>query len=178
SMCRAVGIPSFLQLGCIYKPGDAWQEIVMHQGNYVYRSKGIGWHAWSMVYIPSVEWIPVDLTYFNDAQLTSKTGEPLVYIKSPGGVKAKIEGAALLTVRPLIYANYSSLRYVDDVRAWEKAIAEGRLRYLQSEELKLMAYGGISRLPIPLSVPLAACAAFTALLLVVYLRLKIKRKTT
>jgi len=175
TMCRAVGIPSFLQLGCIPQPSMSWHVIVMHNGNYVYKSRGVGWHAWSMIYIPRLGWAPVDLTYFSGAYFDFVDQSSLVYIRSPLGVKPKIEYSAYFIANPIIYANFSTLRYVDDARAWEQAMAEGKLKYVCTEELEVLSVvdmGNIHRVPIPWEIPAALCVIFLVILLSTYFKLK------
>jgi hypothetical protein len=62
TLCRICGIPSFLQIGCIYLPMERtnetfWEEHV----TLVYER--IGWHGWAAVYVPPWGWLPVDFTY-------------------------------------------------------------------------------------------------------------------
>lgn len=61
SMLRSLGIPAFLQVGVVFNDrigGDnpSWD------GHLMIHTEGMGWHAWTMVYIPPWGWIPVDLT--------------------------------------------------------------------------------------------------------------------
>ncbi|MEM4520551.1 MAG: transglutaminase-like domain-containing protein [Candidatus Bathyarchaeia archaeon] len=62
TLCRAVGIPAYLQIGCIYIPG-LHRSFVYWSGHLMIRQTGIGWHGWAMVYVPPWGWLPVDLTY-------------------------------------------------------------------------------------------------------------------
>jgi len=166
TMCRAVGIPSFLQVGGIPKPAFQCEEV-KHGGNYVYRSKGIAWHAWSMVYVPRVGWIPVDTTYFNDAVVERAPGG-LCYIKSPEGLDPKIISSAYFVANPILYANYTSLKYVEEARAWERAVKEGRIKVICDEELEI----SYAKVPIPTEVPLILGLVFVVALLLIYLNLK------
>jgi len=74
--CRAVGIPAYLQIGCIYKQGI---ESTSNFWNGLWTSTltNIGWHGWAVVYVPPWGWLPVDLTYF-----TGNTSNPLSHITS------------------------------------------------------------------------------------------------
>jgi transglutaminase-like putative cysteine protease len=166
AMCRAVGIPSFLQVGGIPKPASQFYEA-KYGGNYVYRSKGIAWHAWSMVYVPRVGWIPVDTTYF-DGAVIERASNGLCYVKSPRGLEPKVTSSAYFIASPIIYANYTSLKYVEEVRVWEEAVKEGRVKVVCVEELE----GLTARVPLPIEVPLILSAIFVAVLLFVYFRLK------
>ena len=62
TFCRVYGIPSFIQVGCIYLPGfysnvTTWED---HISNELIR---IGWHGWAMAYVPPWGWLPIDLTF-------------------------------------------------------------------------------------------------------------------
>lgn len=170
TMCRAVGIPSFLQLGGIPQL-NLLEEVTAYQGNYIHKSKGIGWHAWSMVFFPEVGWLPIDLTYFSGARLELAHNGTVGYIKSPLGLISRIKFSAYFIANPIIYANFSSLKYVDEARSWEKAIAEGRIKYIGTEELTIL----ISRVSIPIEIPLILTCIFLALLLLTYLKFKTKK---
>jgi len=166
TLCRAVGIPSFLQIGGIPRPASQY-ERVRYEGNYVYKSKGIVWHAWSMVYVPRVGWIPVDTTYF-DGAVIEEAPSGLCYIKSSGGLDPKIVSSAYFIASPIIYANYTSLKYVEETRAWELAVREGRIKVVYVEELEFLSAGA----PIPVEIPLISSLVFVVLLLSLYFRLK------
>ena len=179
TMCRAVGVPSFLQLGCIPQLDMSWHVIVMHNGNYIHKSRGVGWHAWSMVYIPKLGWIPVDLTYFSGAYFNVANQSSLIYIKSPLGIRPKIKYSAYFIANPIIYANFSTLRYVDDARAWEQAMIDGRLKYTCTEELEVLNsinMRSVRRVPIPWEIPVALCIVFLAILFGMYFKLKRERE--
>jgi transglutaminase-like putative cysteine protease len=62
SMLRSLGIPAFLQVGVVF--GD-WlgSDSSSWDGHLLIHTEGMGWHAWTMAYIPPWGWIPVDLTY-------------------------------------------------------------------------------------------------------------------
>ena len=61
TFCRAVGIPAYLQIGCVYMPGkmhtSAWDDVVVSV------AENVGFHAWAKVYVPPWGWLPVDLTF-------------------------------------------------------------------------------------------------------------------
>jgi len=62
TLCRIIGIPAYLQIGCIYLPGQSINSTDW-KGRRTIVEKDIGWHGWAMVYIPPWKWLPVDLTY-------------------------------------------------------------------------------------------------------------------
>ncbi|MEM2316063.1 MAG: transglutaminase-like domain-containing protein [Candidatus Nezhaarchaeales archaeon] len=170
TMCRALGIPSFMQIGGI--PNSALkEEVVRYHGNYVYKSSGIGWHAWSMVYFPGVGWVPVDIVYFEGAKIELIPGG-LVSIKSPLGLAPRIVSSAYFKVNPIIYANITTLDYIKGVRALENAIAEGRIKYTLIEELVALNY----RFPLPIELPLILGGVFILALLVTFLHFKRRKR--
>lgn len=110
TFCRIVGIPAYLQVGCIYNflgySNDTyWQEHVTSV------QKQIGWHGWAIVYIPPWGWLPVDLTYVYDG-----LSNPLNAIR----------GAAVTGQDVIQYMNFTHTDYVG---------ASRRLRYfIQSND--------------------------------------------
>jgi len=63
SLCRIIGIPAYLQIGCIYMPDVNTPPTFAWNGTIENIQVRIGWHGWAMVYIPPWGWLPVDLTY-------------------------------------------------------------------------------------------------------------------
>lgn len=62
TMCRILGIPSFLQVGCLQYL--AFPENETHwNGHLITYLRLIGFHAWGMVYIPPWGWLPFDMTW-------------------------------------------------------------------------------------------------------------------
>ncbi|MFQ6053762.1 MAG: transglutaminase family protein, partial [Candidatus Bathyarchaeia archaeon] len=61
AMCRALGIPSFLQVGVVFS-GAIESERTSWGGHLRIKQRGVGWHGWAMVYIPPWGWLPIDLT--------------------------------------------------------------------------------------------------------------------
>lgn len=59
TMCRILGIPSYLQVGCVYGlsgTGTAWESHLTS----IYNS--VSFHAWAIIYIPPWGWLPFDMT--------------------------------------------------------------------------------------------------------------------
>ncbi|HDI42221.1 MAG TPA: transglutaminase family protein, partial [Candidatus Bathyarchaeota archaeon] len=61
TLCRIVGIPAYLQVGCVYVMGIS--EETTWSGHLELLEVNVGWHGWATVYIPPWGWLPVDLTY-------------------------------------------------------------------------------------------------------------------
>jgi hypothetical protein len=77
TMCRIVGIPAYLQIGCIYLFNKPFEEHSYWDNRVTAVQRYIGWHGWAIVYIPPWGWLPVDLTYVPQGL----TGEPLNAIR-------------------------------------------------------------------------------------------------
>jgi len=75
TLSRIVGIPSYLQTGCIYLP-DHFDSDLFWNGHVSIVEHRIGWHGWAVVYVPPWGWLPVDLTYVPEG-----FGDPLNAIK-------------------------------------------------------------------------------------------------
>jgi hypothetical protein len=80
ALLRTLGIPSYMQIGAIYLP-EAAEVAQNHWGNRVQTvEKKMGWHGWTVVYIPPWGWLPVDLTYvprgFDDPLNAIRYGAP------------------------------------------------------------------------------------------------------
>jgi len=63
TLCRVVGIPAYLQIGCIFMPDKPVLAEKYWNGHLISKLTRIGWHGWAVVYIPPWGWLPVDLTY-------------------------------------------------------------------------------------------------------------------
>ena len=61
TLCRIVGIPSYLQVGCIYQP-SYFDNASIWNGCVSFVDRRVGWHGWAFVYVPPWGWLPVDLT--------------------------------------------------------------------------------------------------------------------
>ncbi|KPV62589.1 MAG: Transglutaminase-like superfamily protein [Candidatus Bathyarchaeota archaeon BA2] len=101
TLCRILGIPSYLQIGCIYMPTTTPTQNKYWEDHLTISLKHIGWHGWAMVYIPPWEWLPVDLTYVLDGH-----SDPLNAIKN----------AAVTSQKTLQYMNISQMDYVTSSR--------------------------------------------------------------
>jgi hypothetical protein len=76
SMCRSLGIPAYLQVGIVIHPSIVDSETSW-EGHLNDTKKGVGWHAWAMIYVPPWGWLPVDLTLVQeDGGLDVLTGAP------------------------------------------------------------------------------------------------------
>jgi len=76
TLCRIVGIPSYLQIGGIYQPGY-FENATIWNGHASIIERQISWHGWAVVYVPPWGWLPVDLTY-----VRHNPADPLSSIRS------------------------------------------------------------------------------------------------
>ena len=97
-LCRTVGIPAYLQIGCIYLPGRASTSNYW-DGLWTSTLTDIGWHGWAVVYVPPWGWLPVDLTYSR-----GNSSGPLSHITL----------SAVITDLTVQYANVTVTDYVSD----------------------------------------------------------------
>ncbi|MEM1515436.1 MAG: transglutaminase-like domain-containing protein, partial [Candidatus Bathyarchaeia archaeon] len=119
ALCRAVGIPAYLQVGCIYMP---WvkNDYTQWSGRLLIREMGVGWHGWAMVYVPPWGWLPVDLTYVT-ADLRR---DPL----------SAIVHSAVIEHYTFHYANIIVTDYVSETRSI-KEFLESREFYIYEEDV-------------------------------------------
>ena len=103
ALCRILGIPSYLQIGCIHMPTTPPTQNTYWEDHLTTSLKHIGWHGWAIVYVPPWGWLPVDLTY-----VLGGYGDPLNAIKR----------AAVTSQKTLQYMNISQMDYVASSRVY------------------------------------------------------------
>ncbi len=103
TLCRILGVPSFLQIGCIHMPTIPPTQDTYWEGHLTTFLKRIGWHGWAMVYVPPWGWLPVDFTY-----VIGGLADPLNAIKR----------AAVTSQTTLQYMNISQMDYVASSRMY------------------------------------------------------------
>jgi len=62
TLCRVMGIPAYLQVGCIYYFSPTPYEMVLWDGHLRVKARNVAWHGWALVFVPPWGWLPVDLT--------------------------------------------------------------------------------------------------------------------
>ncbi len=123
TFCRIHGIPSYLQVGCIYDYGSTTEQSSWN-GTVTSVLKHIAWHGWAMVYIPPWEWLPVDLTY-----IWGGKDNPLDAIRT----------GAVTSQNTIQYLNISQRDYVASTRKYRDALIENQIYIYQEDEMTLMA---------------------------------------
>lgn len=118
AFCRTVGIPAYLQVGCVYI--ERYNQSRMYwSGHLLIRQIRVGWHGWAMVYIPPWGWLPVDLTYVEG----DLRREPLNAILFSAIVRHYV----------FQYMNITSTDYIAESRAL-KEFLEAREFYIHEED--------------------------------------------
>jgi hypothetical protein len=116
TFCRILGIPSRLQMGCIFTFGH---EFSSDEGQVHYVEKQIGWHGWAIVYIPPWGWLPVDLTYI---------------LGSPADPLNAIRTAAVTSQYTIQSMNISENDYLASDRAYMELLERNNLSlYIEHE---------------------------------------------
>ncbi len=118
-LCRAAGIPAYLQIGCIYIPGRSSTSNYW-DGLWTSTLTDIGWHGWAVVYVPPWGWLPVDLTYSR-----GNSSDPLSHITS----------SAVITDPTVQYANVTVSDYVSESRRFKNVVVSGMRRIVTSDVL-------------------------------------------
>jgi len=119
TFCRILGIPSYLQIGCVFQPGT---NSSSEGGRVHYTQNNIAWHGWTIVYVPPWGWLPVDLTY-----VFGPGTDPLNAIKT---------GAVMLqyTIQSM---NISQNDYLASNRAWEELLENNNFTVYSTDEMSL-----------------------------------------
>lgn len=123
TLCRIYGIPSYLQIGCIYNPATLPSNDTYWEGHVTIVSKRIAWHGWAIVYIPPWEWLPVDLTYV----LGDITSDPLNTIRK----------AAVTSQRVIQYMNFTKTDYVASSRRTRDFLQQNDFYVYEEDEMTL-----------------------------------------
>ena len=127
TLCRIVGIPAYLQIGCIYMypllgrhkvfSGSAWD------GHVVYSSVDVGWHGWAVVYVPPWGWLPVDLTasYGLEEDLLNAIRNAIYW--------------AWVTI---LYREIKTTDYISEAYEAKRYVLENDLYIYEDEEMRLI----------------------------------------
>ena len=121
TFCRSIGIPAYLQIGCIYISQYSVNRTYWN-GHLVIRQNRIGWHGWAMVYIPPWGWLPVDLTYVKG----DLRKEPLNSIKF----------SALLSEYTFQYLNIVETDYAAEARNLKDFLEKHEFYIYEEDEMR------------------------------------------
>jgi transglutaminase-like putative cysteine protease len=120
TLCRSLGIPAYLQVGCIYIPHYS-QNLTYWSGHLLIRQNQVGWHGWAMVYIPPWGWLPIDLTYVSGDLIV----EPLNAVKE----------AAVIKYYTFQYMNITKADYVAETRSFKEFLETYKFYIYEEDEM-------------------------------------------
>jgi len=164
TLCRIIGIPAYLQVGCIFQFGR-YESQEYWGGHVTSVSKQIAWHGWAMVYVPPWGWLPVDLTY---VPIDPALINPLNAIK----------GAAVTGEDVIQYMNFSHTDYVGTSRQLREFIQNNSFYVYMVDEMKMNVDFGtaweLAKLVIRVVLIATAAIAFSLAAVFIY---KWKKKT-
>lgn len=116
TLCRAVGIPAFVQTGVVFTPSLTWSLSERAVG-YILETRDAALHAWAVAYVPPWGWLPVDM----------------VYGYQPSNPSSAISEAAWYSSAVAVMASFSKVDYASLQRQWFQALGRSavaaRLEY-------------------------------------------------
>jgi len=119
AMCRAIRIPAYLQTGFIVSSNETTTYLDGH-----FRSEGLVGHAWAVVYIPPLGWVPVDMTHYDSSQ----------------GPVSHITMSAWASGLVIQGSNVISQDYVAELKNWTKVLNDKNIYELDSNKLTTLKY--------------------------------------
>jgi transglutaminase-like putative cysteine protease len=128
TFCRVYGIPSYIQLGCIYLP-DFYANVTTWGDHISNELRQIGWHGWAMAYVPSWGWLPIDLTF-----VMGSSAVPL---------NAIYHGAVTLQ-ETIQYMNISKVDYVASSRKYRDLLQQNGFYLYSMDEMTMTFLGDVN----------------------------------
>lgn len=127
TFCRAIGVPAYLQIGCIYI--ERRDEVFKRywSGHLWIRQIRVGWHGWAIVYIPPWGWLPVDLTYVEG----NLKENPLNSIMS----------SAIVKHYTFQYINVTKTDYIAELISLKSFLEEHEFYIYEEDEMKEIISG-------------------------------------
>jgi len=119
AMCRAMRIPAYLQTGFIISSNETTTYLDGHL-----RTEGLVSHAWAVVYIPPLGWVPVDMTRYDSSQ----------------GPESHITMSAWATGLVIQGSNVISQDYVGKLKNWTKVLNDRNIYEFDSNKLTTLKY--------------------------------------
>jgi len=119
TMCRILGIPSFLQVGCLQYLTFPENESYWN-GHLITYLKLIGFHAWAMAYIPPWGWLPFDMTWG----------------RIPSDMLSGIKSAAVYSLYTAQMMNITKSDWAGEGRVAREIIVNSPIYIYDEEELK------------------------------------------
>ena len=128
TFCRVYGIPSFIQVGCIYLP-DFYSHVTTWEDHISDELRRIGWHGWAMAYVPPWGWLPIDLTF-----VMGSSADPL---------NAIYHGAVSLQ-ETIQYMNISNVDYVASSRKHRDLLQQNDFYLYLMDEMTMTSLGDVN----------------------------------
>ena len=119
TLCRIVGIPTYLQVGCIYQPTRERTMETYWNGHVTDTLTQIAWHGWAVAYIPPWGFLPIDLTYVGDFS------DPLNAIK----------GGAVTFKETIQYMNVSQSDYIAETVKIKEFLEENNFKIFMEDHM-------------------------------------------
>lgn len=162
SLCRVLGIPAYLQSGCMFLPART-DKGSKFDGRFSFHLDRVGWHAWAMVYIPPWRWIPVDMTMGYSKEY------PLL----------AIEAAAIQTFSAVMSNNHLVTDYVSETNRDGERLKRTDVYIEERQTMKTIAISSEYQATENVSTSTLVLVAFGMIVIGVYVvvRHKAKRKT-
>lgn len=158
TMCRILGIPAYLQVGCVLREEIKADESVW-SGHLRIQEDGVGWHGWSVVYIPPWGWLPVDMTW----------------VTGTSGLVPAIEHAGIYEDYIVLQLDVSDYDYVGEGRRFREEVINSTL-YISLEDR--MVQLPILTPPIPWIVIIPVLVGSFLILVFLYARrMRIQRQS-
>jgi len=119
SFCRILGIPAYLQCGCVYLPSRVDRGSKFN-GRLSFDLDRLGWHAWAMIYVPPWGWLPVDMTMGYSKEY------PLL----------AVEGAAVETMSTVVSNNLLVTDYISETNLAAEQLGRTDVYVEEKESMK------------------------------------------
>jgi transglutaminase-like putative cysteine protease len=153
TLCRIVGIPAYLQVGCIYQP-SYFDNASVWNGYVSFVERRVGWHGWAVVYVPPWGWLPVDLTFVREG-----FGDRLNAIK---------HGAVTLQ-NTTQYINVTHTDYVGaSLETREFLVSNGFQVYTEDEMMQEVRQDSNTSNPIPTAISMDPLVPIALIVLTVF----------
>jgi len=161
TLSRIVGIPSYLQVGSIYSPGQL-DNASYWNGHMSIVERQIGWHGWAVVYVPPWGWLPVDLTYVRD---------------NPTDPLSSITSGAVTNQDTIQYMNVTRTDYVNLSLEAEAFLTENGFQVYTEDEMILDIWQDANGTPPFIGIdPLIPASLAVAIVLPVVILFLISRR--
>lgn len=131
AMLRSVGIPAYTQLSFLFIKGlGSRRRENLLGGHLTIETIDVAGHGWAMVYIPPWGWLPVDMTYFENAKI--EFGR-IVSVN----VEDHITGAAVFQYTSLVTENIIKTDYIEDLARWIRELDIYNLKWTEKYWMKI-----------------------------------------